>query len=151
MVIDTFFRITFLLGWLIFGGIRVHYARKSSFAEKSRSERLQAIREEGRVSAFLLLVMFWLYLAVAAMHILALDIIDWSYVSLPILLRYIGTILGIISISYVYWTHSTLRQNYSATLETSEGQQVVREGPYARVRHPIYSSHTLFNFGMVLV
>ncbi|MBS3795984.1 MAG: isoprenylcysteine carboxylmethyltransferase family protein, partial [Candidatus Thorarchaeota archaeon] len=80
-----------------------------------------------------------------------LDIIDRSYVALPVLLRYIGIILGIISIGYVYWAHNTLRQNYSATLETSEEQEVVREGPYARVRHPIYSSHMLFNFGMVLV
>lgn len=146
-----FFRVIFLVSFFLFWGFRIYYVRRTEFGQKSRNERIQAIRGEGKASSFLLLVVFWVYIIVAAMYLLNLQIIAWSYFPLPIELRYLGVSFGIVSIAYVFWAHRTLRENYSAMLETAQDQELVRDGPYARVRHPIYSAHILLDIALVLI
>lgn len=148
---DMLFRIAFLFTFVLFWGIRGYYVRKTKFGKKSRSERLQAIREEGKASSFLLLVVFWIYIIIAAMYLLDLDIIAWSYIPLITELRALGVILGSISIAYVFWAHHVLRENYSAMLETSQEQKLIKEGPYGRIRHPIYSAHVLLDIALVFI
>jgi protein-S-isoprenylcysteine O-methyltransferase Ste14 len=128
-----------------------YHTKKTPFARKSRKERLEDIRREGLPSAILLLGMFWIQMIVALFYVLDVQLISWSYFLLPLEIRVLGVILGAMSILYVLWVHRTLANSYSATLEVYEGHQLVTSGPYARVRHPLYSAHTLFNAGMVLV
>ncbi|MFW9975955.1 MAG: methyltransferase family protein, partial [Candidatus Thorarchaeota archaeon] len=42
-------------------------------------------------------------------------------------------------------------QHYSYALETKSEQKIVTSGPYARVRHPLYSTHNVFNLGMIFL
>lgn len=85
------------------------------------------------------------------MYLLDLDIIAWSYIPLITELRALGVILGSISIAYVFWAHHVLRENYSAMLETSQEQKLIKEGPYGRIRHPIYSAHVLLDIALVFI
>ncbi len=148
---DLAFRIAFLVSYILLIAIRGYHTKKTPFARKSRKERLEDIRREGLPSAILLLGMFWIQMIVALFYVLDVQLISWSYFLLPLEIRVLGVILGAMSILYVLWVHRTLANSYSATLEVYEGHQLVTSGPYARVRHPLYSAHTLFNAGMVLV
>jgi len=149
--LDIFFRIVFLLSFAAFWGVRGYYVKKTKFGKQSRKERFEAIREEGRASSFLLLVAFWVYIIIAALYLLGFTIISWSYIPLPALLRYIGTVTAIGSIAFVYWAHRTLRESYSAIMETSQNQKLVKEGPYRKIRHPIYTAHILLDIALILI
>ena len=46
---------------------------------------------------------------------------------------------------------TTLGAHYSYALETKEVQKIITVGPYNRVRHPLYSTHNLFNLGMIFL
>ena len=145
------FRLAFLAFYVLFIAIRGYYLRKTPFARKSRKDRLEDIRQEGLPSAILLLGMFWIQMFVALFYVLDVQLISWSYFLLPLEIRVLGVILGVMSVLCALWVHRTLASSYSATLEVYEDHQLVTAGPYTRVRHPLYSAHALFNAGMVLV
>ena len=148
---DLAFRIAFLLSYILLIVIRGYYTKKTPFARKSRKERFEDIRREGLPSAIVFLGMFWIQIIVALFYVFDVQLISWSYFLLPLEIRVLGVFLGVVSILCVLWVHRTLTSSFSATLEVYENHQLITAGPYARVRHPLYSAHTLFNTGMVLV
>ncbi|MGY5861906.1 MAG: isoprenylcysteine carboxylmethyltransferase family protein [Candidatus Thorarchaeota archaeon] len=145
------FRLAFLISYILLIVIRGFYTKKTPFARKSRKERFEDIKREGLPSAVVFLGMFWIQMIVALFYVLDMQLISWSYFLLPLEIRVLGVFLGIVSILCVLWVHRTLASSFSATLEVYEDHQLVTAGPYARVRHPLYSAHTLFNAGMILV
>jgi len=148
---DLAFRIAFLVSYILLIVIRGYYTKKTPFARKSRKERFEDIKREGLPSAIVFLGMFWIQLIVALFYVLDVQLISWSYFLLPLEIRVLGVILGAISVLCVFWVHRTLADSFSAMLEVYEDHQLVTSGPYNRVRHPLYSAHTLFNAGMVLI
>jgi protein-S-isoprenylcysteine O-methyltransferase Ste14 len=151
MTLDLAMRIIFLLSWIIFGGIRIYYGRESPWAKQSRSERFESIKKDGIAGGILLLVLFYSFFIVAFLYLIDFPLISWSYFPLLPEIRIIGAILAVLSFPYIHWAHKTLGSAFSATIQTQEASVLVTKGPFARVRHPIYSSHILFNFGLVLV
>ena len=66
------------------------------------------------------------------------DKIPWSYVHMPIVVRYIGCGLVIVLGILFWWTHLTLGSNYRSTMGLHENHTLVTSGPYRFVRHPTY-------------
>ena len=58
----------------------------------------------------------------------------------PDWLRWAGVGLGIMSVGLFAWTHAVLGRFWSSTLQLRGGHQLITVGPYARVRHPMYSA-----------
>ena len=58
----------------------------------------------------------------------------------PPWLRWAGVALGITSLGLFAWTHVTLGRFWSTCLQLRPDHQLVRAGPYARIRHPMYSA-----------
>jgi protein-S-isoprenylcysteine O-methyltransferase Ste14 len=46
------------------------------------------------------------------------------------------------------WSSSTLGKNWSFAARTLDDHELIRTGPYARVRHPIYLAMLLFQLGL---
>lgn len=67
-------------------------------------------------------------------------ILDWTGVALT----FVGSILAI-------WARLLLGQNWSATVSLKTGHQLVRSGPYAYIRHPIYAGLLLAVIGTAMV
>jgi len=151
MTLDLTMRIIFLLSWIVFGGIRIYYGRHSPWSKQSRSERFESIRKDGLAGGILLFVLFYSFFFFAFLYLIDFPLIDWSYFPFLPEIRIAGTIFGLLSFPYIHWAHKTLGTAFTATIEAQESSTLITGGPYAWVRHPIYSSHTLFNFGMVLV
>jgi protein-S-isoprenylcysteine O-methyltransferase Ste14 len=61
-----------------------------------------------------------------------------------ILLTYVGAGLAI-------WARYSLGQYWSGRITLKEGHQLIRVGPYAYIRHPIYSGLILAMAGTALV
>jgi protein-S-isoprenylcysteine O-methyltransferase Ste14 len=65
---------------------------------------------------------------------------------LPLSLDVLSMILGWLSVGGIFWIHEHLAQNWSPFVQSAQVKQLVRTGPYAYCRHPMY-----FDFGLLLV
>jgi protein-S-isoprenylcysteine O-methyltransferase Ste14 len=58
----------------------------------------------------------------------------------PTWLRWAGFGLGITSVGLFAWTHVVLGRFWSTALQLRHGHRLITAGPYARIRHPMYSA-----------
>lgn len=63
----------------------------------------------------------------------------------------IGTIFTWLGIGLAIWARYHLAEYWSARVTIKEGHQLIRTGPYARLRHPIYSGLVLAAIGSAVV
>jgi protein-S-isoprenylcysteine O-methyltransferase Ste14 len=62
-----------------------------------------------------------------------------------------GVVVMTLGLWLFYHSHADLGANWSITLEVRENHQLVRQGVYRSIRHPMYSSFLLYSFGQALV
>ena len=71
---------------------------------------------------------------------------------MPVALQTLGLLLLVLSTGFVLWV---MRENSFAApvikIQTERGHRVISSGPYAWVRHPMYSGTILFFAGMPLL
>jgi protein-S-isoprenylcysteine O-methyltransferase Ste14 len=58
----------------------------------------------------------------------------------PPWLRWAGVGLGVASVGLFAWTHAVLGRFWSPFLQLRPGHRLMTTGPYARIRHPMYSA-----------
>jgi protein-S-isoprenylcysteine O-methyltransferase Ste14 len=69
----------------------------------------------------------------------------WASVAVPVGVRWLGVLLGLLAVAMVQWVLRTLGSNVSETVLTKERHELVTSGPYRWVRHPLYGTGlTLF-------
>jgi protein-S-isoprenylcysteine O-methyltransferase Ste14 len=107
-------------------------------------ERLGADRAAHQRMGFWARTTDWLFLfllAALAVHLwlrdgnlrrLAFPAPDW--------LRWAGCAYGVASVTLFAWAHTALGRFWSPHLQLRAHHRLIREGPYARIRHPIYSA-----------
>jgi protein-S-isoprenylcysteine O-methyltransferase Ste14 len=61
-----------------------------------------------------------------------------------------GVALTFAGIALAIWARWHLGQNWSATVTVKEGHELIRTGPYRRIRHPIYTGMLLAFAGTAL-
>lgn len=64
----------------------------------------------------------------------------WASFPAPIWLQWFGVGIGLLSIPAVYLVLRALGKNVSETVLTKNQQELVKKGPYRRIRHPLYST-----------
>jgi protein-S-isoprenylcysteine O-methyltransferase Ste14 len=62
----------------------------------------------------------------------------------------VGTVVTALGVGLAVWARSTLGGNWSAAITVKEDHELIRRGPYARIRHPIYSGVILGLLGTAL-
>ena len=70
--------------------------------------------------------------------------------ALPDRVRWLGVGLILAGVSVATWAALTLGRHFDHEVEVHEGHEVVRRGPYAVVRHPVYSGLALHHIGAFL-
>lgn len=63
---------------------------------------------------------------------------------------YTGLALTTVGLGFALWARFTIGQNWGRLITVQEGHKVVRTGPYAIVRHPIYSGFMLATLGTAI-
>lgn len=63
---------------------------------------------------------------------------------------YAGLAMTAGGIAFAVWARFVLGQNWSSTVTLKQGHELIRRGPYALVRHPIYSGILLGLLGTAL-
>ncbi len=76
---------------------------------------------------------------------------EWSSLSLPTWLRWLGVAVGLSMLPLLYWVMISIGKNVSETFLTKESHVLVTRGPYRWVRHPLYTVATLMFGSLSLV
>ncbi len=50
-----------------------------------------------------------------------------------------GAVLTFLGVLFAIWARFTIGKEWSAEVQIKEGHQLIRSGPYAHIRHPIYT------------
>ena len=151
MNVETQFRVSFVFLYALMIAARLIPSRKAPTLKRTRSERWQTLKQEGLLAIASMIVATYGNLIAALLYLFESPWINWSYFHFPLGLRVVGIILGIFSISYLYWVGRTLANFYSYTVEIQEDHRLITTGPYSNVRHPMYTGTLLFLFSQVLV
>jgi len=89
----------------------------------------------------------------AALHVVAgLDTVRYGWSQMPLWLGIVGALAVVMGI-YVF--HIVMRENsYASTVvkvDTERGHKVISTGPYAWVRHPMYTGAIFYFLGTALL
>jgi protein-S-isoprenylcysteine O-methyltransferase Ste14 len=71
-------------------------------------------------------------------------------VAIPEAARWLGVALSLVGIAFSLWAMVTLGRHYDLVLEVHADHELVRRGPYALVRHPLYTGLGLHFAGACL-
>jgi protein-S-isoprenylcysteine O-methyltransferase Ste14 len=148
---DLLFRILFfiLLGAMLM--VRIIFNLRLKKAGERFMPDKQAIKHEGlglflsRVVLFFVLIVILVLYAMDHPWMQALDFY------LPSWLRWLGFIIGLLSIGLIIWVQLELDRQFSPQLQLRQGHQLITSGPYSRVRHPLYTALDAFGLSLALV
>jgi protein-S-isoprenylcysteine O-methyltransferase Ste14 len=113
-------------------------------AERAGEARSPAWREEGLpVAVGLRSAGLALMLSVAA-YVLSPRRMEWSRLDLSSWLRWSGAGLGAASLPLAHWVFSSIGENITPTVTTRRDHELVTDGLYRWVRHPLYSVGSTF-------
>ncbi|MDG1484573.1 MAG: isoprenylcysteine carboxylmethyltransferase family protein [Myxococcota bacterium] len=116
-----------------FVAIRVHHRKHWTGIERtSVASRRERILTSGIVISQLLSAVLWL-----GGHLAVADLL------LPDAIRLSGLLVGIIGLVLLERVHAALGANFSPRLEIRPDHTLIQHGPYARIRHPMYTSGAL--------
>ena len=101
----------------------------------------QAVEREGGRGIFILrVVVFIALIAFLVMYFIEAAWIDAFSFYLTNWQRWLGFALGVASVVFWTWTQFTLDIQWSAQLQLTKRHRLITSGPYARIRHPLYTS-----------
>ena len=107
--------------------------------ERIRADR--AARQREGLWAHVVAYLFFLLLVLLAAHLLFQGgrLQTFAFPAPP-WLRWAGVALGITSVALFAWTHVVLGRFWSPYVQLRPAHRLITAGPYARIRHPMYSA-----------
>ncbi len=149
MADETFYQVLFVLLYALFFGVRGYYRFvKPKRREPEIVEERRKFEKAEAVISFAILG----YFASIILYMLNQPWFAWSQIpNYPEFARWIGVLLALVSTPFLWWIHKTLDRQYSACLQIKESHVLITDGPYARVRHPMYTILNMFSFGTALL
>ena len=84
-------------------------------------------------------------------HAVRPDWMTWASFDVPQTLRWVGLVLGVLTVPAVHWVLSALGRNVTETVLTKQHHELVTGGPYRWVRHPLYTTGLTLLFALGLM
>ena len=109
---------------------------------RALGRRGATVRTAGGVAA-LVPYFFWVPYLVIALR-------PGPEAQVPEALAWVGIALSVLGVAFSLWAIVTLGRHYDLVLEVHQDHELVRRGPYALVRHPVYTGLALHFAGVCL-
>ena len=115
-----------------------------------RSRQIKVLKSRKGPLEIVLLTLAWLGFFVPLIWVATptLAFADYPLRPVPFIT---GTLCLGLGLWLFYWSHADLGPNWSITLEVREKHQLVTQGIYRHVRHPMYLALLLYSLGQALV
>jgi Putative protein-S-isoprenylcysteine methyltransferase len=94
-------------------------------------------------------VIGWMPHALYCLPLSSVPILGQRLLPNSALLQFAGATMCALGVGFAMWARRILAHNWNATVTRGEEQQLVQNGPYAVVRHPIYSGFLAALLGML--
>ncbi len=151
MADDIFYRLLFIGLYALFFSVRGYYRFVKPRQEEPEEEESNVQRKLG-LGGILIIIGILGSFASYFLYLIGFSLMDlFQYDLYPVALRWVGVALVVIIVPLLAWIHRTLDRQYSAQLEIKSEHKLITEGPYARVRHPMYTVLSFFSLGEALV
>lgn len=148
MGLEQSFRVAF---WALIGAmlaVRMYFAFRVRQAGESLGADQAAIEREGRGMYLLRWTMFFLLIALLVLYAINPPWMGWIQLPLWGWLRWAGAVIAAAGVMLLAWSELELGRFWSAQLQLRKGHHLVTTGPYASIRHPLYTG--LFGYGVGL-
>ncbi len=145
------FHILFLVLLVGVLAMRVYFMIRVRQAGERLMPDREAVRREGQGVFAARVVLFVLLIAFLVLYLLDVPWLRALAVPFPGWLRWLGFFVGLGSLAFWTWVQVVLGKQWSAQLQVRETHQLVTSGPYARVRHPLYTAMFGYGIGVALV
>ena len=146
MDIELIFRLIFLIVLVLTFSISAYFRRRA----RDSGEVIER-QAEGRTVLFLRMALALPLLLSLILYIVYPQALDWAKMSLPLWLRALAAVTAILCVPLIYWVFRTIGDNISETVLTNSDHQLVTEGPYRWVRHPLYGTALLLLYSLSLM
>ena len=151
MSTETIFRLAF---WVLLAGVlvmRIAFALRVRRAGERVMPDRQAVEREGKGMFAFRVLMGCLLLAWLVVYAINPPWLEALSVPLPDWLRWAGFALGLASLGLWTWTQVALGKEWSPQLQLRKEHHLVTTGPYARIRHPLYTAMIGYGTSLALV
>lgn len=127
--------------------ISVNFRRKADKADRAvdfKAENPWLLRVRGTAA-----LVFYLGMLVYLIYPPALA---WAAIpAWPLAFRWLGVALMAVMLPMLFWMFSSLGKNITPTVKTRREHQLVENGPYRYIRHPLYTFGGAFFVGLCLL
>ena len=125
--------------WLVFAIVWLLAALTSKRAVRRQSNASRFFQGAVVILGFLLVLQPW---RAQAMNIRFIPVTEGATV--------LGMAFTATGIAFAFWARLAIGRNWSGTVTVKQNHQLIRNGPYGIVRHPIYSGVLLAMLGTAI-
>ena len=142
MDIEVASKIILITVYSLFSIIRIEYYRKT---RKAGHRTVIAERKKYPIwlSIFICYAVFTFFI-----YILFPQTLVWAEIPMTPWLRLLGAVMAVVALIWFIWIHRSLGNNLSVRLRIKESQELVTDGPYRWIRHPMYSAFYLLHLAV---
>jgi protein-S-isoprenylcysteine O-methyltransferase Ste14 len=148
---EMLFRIVFwvfLLFIIVFN--RIIPALRAKKSEEKILPDKKAIKNEGKTTFFLRIILFVLFLAFLILYFIYPPFMNLIHFDFPIWLRWLGTLFAFIGVVLWIYSQAMLDKYWSPQLQVQNEHKIITSGPYRVIRHPIYTSMFIWVIGLAI-
>ncbi len=131
--------------------MRIYFAIKVRQAGERVMPNREAVEREGPGMFIARVILFFILIGWLALYAINPTWMKLLSVPLPAWLRWIGFALGLASLGFWSWTQIALGKEWSPQLQLRKEHHLVTTGPYARIRHPLYTAMIGYGISLALV
>jgi len=144
---ETIFRIAAASIFFTGIGISSYFRRK---ADQNTGEKISRQADGTAMMTVIKLLGLALWLS-PLMYLVNPHWMAWSKVGLPEWVRWLGIGSGLVCVVLIYWLFSSIKSGITATSATRTEHELVTNGPYRWIRHPLYTvgSSMFISFAMM--
>jgi protein-S-isoprenylcysteine O-methyltransferase Ste14 len=147
---EQLFRILF---WILILGVMimriVFTLRVRRAGERVMPDRA-AVKREGWIPFAIRVFSFFTLLGLLVAYAFFPSSLSAFSFSFPDALRWLGFFIGLAGVGLWIWAQIALGKEWSPQLQLREKHRLITTGPYARMRHPLYSGMILWAGGLAL-
>jgi protein-S-isoprenylcysteine O-methyltransferase Ste14 len=136
---ELFFRIIFLVYYLTVFVVAGYYRRTAVKQGTKRDATAETKAREGGSRLKVRRLAGVVMIGGALLYVLYPPFMAWLSLPIPTAVRWFGIGMAVVSLPLLAWVLQALGKQWSRNLQLQDDHELITDGPYKRVRHPMYT------------